>query len=291
MRLAYMYTSISPYLLLCMSFILAFCCVDRAIADDSVFTTKSLNGTYSVTSTGRGGQAAQASLGISIYNGDGTFSGSIKTNLPGNLFGERIIREGNFEGTYTVNPDGTGTATTPVSESIFVITKTITNKQGIKVAQEATFITKDLEPPTGNLVTVTIKRLPDEGKFNQSSLKGLYSLRGTGQGGLFPVDGVGSIAFDGEGKSSGPFKQNIRGASFSERAFYDLVLSNNYTVNPDGTGNLIPPAGPDGEADFVITKAKVVDGVKVATEFFFITKGTGPVDGNLGLGFFTSVGN
>jgi hypothetical protein len=58
-----------------------------------------------------------------------------------------------------------------------------------------------------------------------------------------------------------------------------------YTVNADGTGTATPP----GESDivFVITRAEVVDGVKLGTDVFFIVRELNASTGNLLTGMIT----
>jgi len=74
----------------------------------SGFSVASLNGAYGVHESGDGSVAV--GLGVIEYDGAGRASRKITVNSPDGQGGRRLLV---FEstGTYTVNPDGTGTAT------------------------------------------------------------------------------------------------------------------------------------------------------------------------------------
>lgn len=72
------------------------------------FSEASLIGCYGAREQGDGGTAA--GLGIICYDGAGNTTRSLTVNAPDGEGGRRILKF-TSEGTYTVNPDGTGTAT------------------------------------------------------------------------------------------------------------------------------------------------------------------------------------
>ena len=97
------------------------------------FTNASLNGQYAVQSIGD--DHVSVGLGIVIYDGDGRTTRRVTVNAPDGTGGRRLIF---FEsvGSYTVNPDGTGTATYDNDISTGSMTRTtfdfvITEAQGI----------------------------------------------------------------------------------------------------------------------------------------------------------------
>lgn len=138
-----------------------FTLVASRLPDGGKFSNASLKGNYAYTLLGLGGPLPQAAVGLMNYDGKASFSGTAIVNLPGPTFGARAFVTAPFVRPYTVNPDGTGTATPPGESDIaFVITKA--DRVGdIKVAREVFFIVRELNPVTGNLVTGVIKKLPD----------------------------------------------------------------------------------------------------------------------------------
>jgi hypothetical protein len=131
--------------------------------DDGEFSLASFQGTYGGPGIGRGGQTPASAIGIGAVNfdGDGRFTAVDIQNLPGAGFRER--RNVSFDtedGRYTVNPDGTGMIIAPGGQAHLVVTRARVESR-TKVALEYFFVTNDLHPPTGNLVTTTVsKRLP-----------------------------------------------------------------------------------------------------------------------------------
>jgi hypothetical protein len=131
--------------------------------DEGNFSLASFQGTYGGPGIGQGGQTPASAIGIGAVNfdGQGHFTAVDIQNVPGTGFRER--RNVNFDttdGRYTVNPDGTGMIIAPGGQAHLVVTRARV-ESGITVALEYFFVTNDLHPPTGNLVTTTVsKRLP-----------------------------------------------------------------------------------------------------------------------------------
>jgi hypothetical protein len=131
------------------------------LPNDGKFTNASLKGKYAYTLLGHSGAVPQAGLGLMTYDGEGRFSGSATVNLPGRSYGERAFVSAPFVRPYSVNADGTGTATPPgESDIVFVITKADV-VEGVKLGQEVFFIVREINPVTGNLLTGVITRLSD----------------------------------------------------------------------------------------------------------------------------------
>lgn len=240
-------------------------------------TVASLQGTYALTGTGWGGQAPTASIGTLTFDGKGKASGLLHQSVPSDAFGERRLIEFILEGTYQINADGTVTSLSMggTFETRLVITKTELVGD-LRIAQEFSLIIKDLDPITGSLTTTVAIRLPNGGEFNNASLKGIYIGVAIGRGGQTAGAGFGIIHYDGNGGFSENNISNVPGNTFRERHFVSGSDAGKYTVNADGTGNV-----DDGGVFFVITRANLVDGIKVVQEYSFIVRDLIPTTGNL----------
>jgi hypothetical protein len=256
------------------------------------FSQASLKGTYAFTSIGRGGDAPCAAIGVITFDGNGNISGSSTTNLPGRTFQERLQVKAKLQGTYTVDADESGFGSCSVKSLLpdnsiqetgyrFMINQ-VEAVGGAKVAQLVTLIQDKLDPVTGSLNTLTATRLPDEGVFSLASIKGTYSGIGFARGGQATISGTGFITYDGKGNTHASNTQSFPGPTFGERVFqtYDTPAGT-YTVNEDGTGTIVSAQEfqTGAVADLVITNAKVVDGLKVAQEYFFILRDLLPTGG------------
>ena len=266
-------------LLLCMGILIISGESNMIMAEE--FTNASLTGTYSATSIGREGQLPIASIGIITFDGNEEIKGFLRQNQPGPLWGSREIVEIPFKGTYALDTHGTGTVTQDDgSESIFVITQAQSSSKGIKKAKKISLLVKDLNSDTGSLVTYTLSRLPNAGIFDQRSMKGTYVTTILGQGGKTPEAALGVGFFDGVGRNFNISNVNLPGTSFKDRIFFTISFEENYKVNEDGTGSTIMSDGTGGSI-FVITKASVINEVKVAQEVFIIANNLSPTTGNL----------
>ena len=260
--------------------------IDSAQAAEG-FSNASLKGDYATVNIGRGGYLPQAGVSVASYDGKGNFSGTTIQDVPGPDNRGRVFLKTTFNGTYTIDANGTGTGSITTnlpdgSKHQVNIVLAITEAEmvgGVKIAQEFSFIHESLAPVTGNLLTLTATRLPDGGKFTNASLKGSYAYTLTGYGGPLPQAAVGLMNYDGKESFSGNAIVNLPGPTFGTRAFATAPFVRPYTVNPDGTGTATPP----GESDiaFVITRADLVGDIKVAREVFFIVRELNAATGNL----------
>lgn len=245
------------------------------------FTNATIEGDYAIIDIARGGQPPQAGVGVAHYDGNGTFSGVSIQDVSVPPSRQRMFVQASIAGTYNVKPDGTGTSVLTVDlpggfqehiDLVLAITKTATIDE-TEVADEFTFIPEQLGPRTGTLTTFIATRLPAEGTFSAASLKGRYAFTLVGEGGTLPESGLGVVNYDGAGKLSGTATVNVPSSS-SRRKFLTTPFAESYTVNPDGTGTA---TGPDGrDSAFVITKAAVANGTKVAKEAFFVVRNLDP---------------
>jgi hypothetical protein len=131
------------------------------LPDEGKFTNASLRGEYAYTLLGHGGPLPQAGLGVMSYDGEGRFTGNATVNIPGAAWGDRSFVSAPFVRPYTVNADGTGTATPPgESDIVFIITRAEV-VDGVKLGTDVFFIVRELNASTGNLLTGMITRLSD----------------------------------------------------------------------------------------------------------------------------------
>jgi hypothetical protein len=255
------------------------------------FTVASVVGTFAWTHIGHGGQFPSAGLGVLTFDGAGTFSGTVTLNLPGEDFTNRIPDyRTSFSGSYTLNPDGTGTSTARFTlpgsgrqetSSHFVVTKAVV-RGGRRIARELKLVADRLSVISGNLDVAVLKQIPSGG-FSNASLSGTYGEHGTSYGGAQPAVDAGFTTFDGRGNTTVYFNQNIPGEenipgfpapSFSQRQVFSGSANLTYQVNPDGTGK-------SNVAHFVITEAKKIGNQVVATEVFSIADALDRFSGNL----------
>lgn len=255
------------------------------------FTNASLKGNYAVTCIGQGGQVESAFVGIFTFDGNGNMSGLTNANLPGSAFGERILVQATLTGTYSVDADGSGygsstalmtlpSGLTRENSTILLITRAAVVND-VKIAQEICLMENNPDPTTGSLNMIFATRHPDEGEFSLASFQGTYGGPGIGRGGQVPAAaiGVGAVNFDGNGNFTAVDIQNLPAALFGERRTVTFdTPAGRYLVNKDGTGTII---GENGQAALVITRAQVVNNVRVAQEYFFVTNDLLPPTGNL----------
>lgn len=125
------------------------------LPDGAVFDAASLRGRYVGFAHGLGGQFPVAGFGSVLYDGEGGFSEDNIANVQGDTFRARRFVTGTDRGTYTVNPDGTGTVAGGV---LFVITRARLEGDHC-VAEEYSFLVPDLVPTNGAQFTGTVKRV------------------------------------------------------------------------------------------------------------------------------------
>ncbi len=262
------------------------------------FANANLAGTYAITGVGWGGQAQTASVGVFTFDGDGNVSGSSITNAPGSTFGKRVLVDASIQGNYNFNEDGSGFGSTDLLYTLasgstreiqadFLVTKA-QPIDGVKIVQEFFFLQQTVDPVSGSLMMYSATRHPSGGKFSLASFYGTYGGPGIARGNQTPAAalGIGAVNFDGDGSFTGVDIQNLPAERFDERRIATFHTSQGkYIVNKDGTGAII---GQDGsQAAMVITKAKVIDGIRVCLEYFFVTNDLLPSTGNLVTTFIT----
>ncbi|WP_133510999.1 hypothetical protein [Candidatus Thiosymbion oneisti] len=256
------------------------------------FSNASIRGLYALTSLAERGRVPGASIGMLRFEGQGNISGQIITNMPGRTYQERQVQEGSVEGTLTVDESGLGFGRAEIvyrygdgivltTAARFMINQAETSSTEA-MAQSLTVMQEGLDPATGGLVTTFLTRLPDEGVFGLESLRGTYSGVGFAYGGLSPVSGTGYITFDGQGGTNASNVQNFPGANFGERVFVTFdTPAGQYTIGENGIGTITSAQEYEvgAVADLVVTRAKVIGGVKVAQEYFWFLRDLLPTGG------------
>jgi hypothetical protein len=107
------------------------------------------------------------------------------------------------------------------------------------------------------------------GRYTLADLCGDYAVVGTY--GANVARALGTLSIDGHGRFTGSAITNQPGPN-GTRAITAYGLAGTYTVNSDGTGNMLVtvtlPSGatPTVTEDFVITRVNVIDGVTIASE-------------------------
>jgi hypothetical protein len=245
------------------------------------YTLASQVGTYAYTCSSIAAGAAKAMAGFGTFTSDGNGNMTGTTyfaNVPSPDGSRRIVPWINGVATYTINADGTGTATWTMTNpdgvtGISHYDRVITQAEvigGVKVATEIVALQREPVMNAGALLTCVAKRLPDAGVFTNTSVQGTYAL--TINTGPNMVSCQGIATMDGNGNASGPFITNAP-TTDGGRQVVPGTFAVSYTLNPDGTaialGTTTTPAGTGQFTnDLLITQAKVVGGVKVATEVF-----------------------
>ena len=125
--------------------------------------------------------------------------------------------------------------------------------------------------------------------FTNESFQGTYAVRsvsGANNGGT-----IGPTTADGNGNFTGSAIMNVPGPSLHRRMRISTTSTGTYDINPDGTAVVTSTfTTADGlsttiHIEGMVTQAEVVDGIKLATEFFGIAEepATALLQGKLGL--------
>jgi hypothetical protein len=132
------------------------------------FTNASFEGNYAFTIVGDGGFSPEAGLGVINYDGLGHAPGTAIINLPDPPGSSSLKRQSvttPFDSTYSVEPDGIGLLhhepTTPGQSDVRFVVTQAEWVNGVKVAKEAFFVARDLDPATGSLLTGVITKQSD----------------------------------------------------------------------------------------------------------------------------------
>lgn len=124
--------------------------------------------------------------------------------------------------------------------------------------------------------------------FTVASIVGTFAWTHIGHGGQFPGAGLGVLTFDGAGTFSGTVTLNLPGEDFTNRTpDFRTSFSGSYTLNPGGTGTstarfTLPGSGrQETSSHFVVTKAVVRSGRRIARELRLVADRLSVISGNL----------
>ncbi len=285
-----------PLLSIALLCALAGAALARDLVTADAFTNESLAGRYALTLTGKGGRAPTAGIGVLTLDAQGNLSGYTIVNLPeAQATSQRHFREIPLRGTYIVNADGAGKIfllEEAVTEATFSVTKVERRWlqlgdgriPGALLAQELTVIGKNPGAFAGNLITATLRRLPEgNDAFTAAAQAGQLSIVVSATGGAPATAGQIRANLDAQGNFNGTAQYNIVNQQTGERTFIEFPTGGTFTVNPDGTGKLsFTGAGVVvKEAVFVITQAErravrfgnqIIPGEKIALEIALVAK-------------------
>ena len=167
-----------------------------------------------------------AEVARDYFDGAGNIFGHFTAN------GDGVVVTGNLKGTYTVNPDCTGTIALPGVDQFFVVV----GNGGLRLVQTDSWI----------VVTRTMGKMPKRYACSLSMLKGAYAVQGEGTvvsqvpgwpSPPFPLGEVAVYSLDGAGNLSGNFTENVNGTLVTE------TMTGTYTVKPNCTGTITSSGG------------------------------------------------
>ena len=134
--------------------------------------------------------------------------------------------------------------------------------------------------------------------FNVGSIAGTFASTNIGRDGQFAVADLGVFTFDGSGSFSGTVNVNLPGQDFTTRIpDFRSSFTGTYKVSPDGTGTTTTkftlPGGSTRQTSshFVITKAVVLSGQRIAKEFKLVADDLSVTSGNLDVAVLQKIPN
>lgn len=133
--------------------------IARRLPDGASFDQTSLSGRYTGFGMGRGGQVTVGGLGVLVYDGAGGFSETNSSNVQDGPIQVRRFVAGADRGRYAVNAEGTGTVAD--GGVLFVITRASRRDGGAALAEEYSFMLRDLMPGNGAYFTGIVRRISD----------------------------------------------------------------------------------------------------------------------------------
>ena len=208
------------------------------------YNLTSLNGAYAFDIAGsaydlNGYPDLIFEMGMLTADGAGNLTGNGTLSLNGS-----IIRR-TFTGTYTINPDGTGSMVLYPTFGPNIHADLVLASGGRSVK----FVLSD----ANNALTGTMRTQAQTQVYDVSSMNGGYEFNLTGS--AFEPDGtrdliteVGLLTADGHGGLSGSATLSLNG-DIIRRTF-----TGNYTVNANGMGTIVlyPSFGPTIDADMIV---------------------------------------
>ncbi len=197
-----------------------------ASAQAATFSNSSLQGTYAFLGnrwTADINAPQGGVIGIITFDGIGDMSESYTGMVNGSLV------SGTFTGTYTVNPDGTGTINFSTGWQWAIVLNSTSGKiaHGIQLLLTSNLGYNEVGTSTAGLQSTTAKT------YSAANLKGDFSFvynDWTADPSQPDDDGDGLFIFDGKGNVKGS-SSDMQGGTLQTETF-----TGTYTVNSDGSG-------------------------------------------------------
>jgi len=196
-------------------------------AQAATFSNANLNGTYTFMGNRWTADVSAPQGGfIGVMSFDG--AGNVTESYTGMINGSLIT--GTYSGTYTVNPNGTGTLTYPGLQFTFVVNSTSAKiAHGIQLLGILNYGYNEVGTSTALLQSTTANT------YSAANLRGNFSFQydeWTADPTQTYYAGNGLFSFDGKG--------NVRGSSSSMEngTLQTNTFTGTYTVNSDGSGTI-----------------------------------------------------
>lgn len=193
-----------------------------------------LNATFSDPST----QGGAAMLGLMNFDGAGNLNGPYDLELGSGGTGQQASVTGNFTGTYSSNPDGTGTISTILDIGVNATFAMVINNHGRSLELVLTSCVGPICDLSGSVFS-GVAEVEFTGlvhPVHQGFLNGSYGLQFT-KSSPTPQVGLEVWTFDGAGNVSITGTFVVPGPTVGSG-----TLVGTYSVNRDGTGTItIPP--------------------------------------------------
>ena len=193
-----------------------------------------INTTFSNAST----QGGAAMLGLMNFDGFGNVSGPYSLELGSGGANQKQSITGNFMGTYSSNPDGTGTISIALDKGVNLTLAMVIDNRGRGLELALTGCVGPICDLSGSVVSgvgaAEFNGIPHP--VRQGFLNGSYGLQSV-KSSPAPLTSVEVWTFDGAGNVS--LSGTFVGPSLSAGS---ETLLGAYSVNPDGTGTInVPP--------------------------------------------------
>ena len=185
-----------------------------------------------------------AALGLMNFDGAGNISGTYNAQFAGGP-PPVMSATGSLTGSYSSNPDGTGTVTVALDAGISLTFAMVMADQGNGLQLVATGCSGSRCDLSGTLISGFARTAYTGGSPN-GSYGGQFNITPNAAVSLdvLSFDGAGNVTFSGTFIGSG---QSQGGGPVNQSQIFVGTQSGTYTINPDGSGLItLAPANPGG---------------------------------------------
>jgi hypothetical protein len=204
-------------------------------AQSAPCTNASLNGDYGFLKVGKTPEGPLNAIGHVTFDGQGNFLGQGQTF---DINGKFSINPPGGTGTYSINPDCSGTQKDPTGRVAAHLMVIHDGSQGLEVTMTP-----------GRNIPVHLERIfdapnPDSdaaARCSNATLKGIYGYQRNGQTGQGALTAVGAATFDGQGN------ETVAEETIAISGNYSTVTNQvfTYSIKPDCTGVQTSASGED----------------------------------------------